>query len=121
MNSSTSRFNTLRRTAILSAFGALVVGSTAGMAQAATFDDAAPTVKVVYGDLNLTSAQGISTLYARIVSAARQACNVEDIDIRDLQRFVAAQSCESTAIAQAVKSVPSPQLAVLSGAHPHQG
>jgi UrcA family protein len=121
MSSITSRLSNLRRTVALTALGALLIAGSSGAAYAASPDDAAPTVKVGYGDLNLGTEQGNNTLYARIVSAARQVCNVEDVDIRDLQGFVAAQACEANAIAQAVKSVPSPQLAALYDARLHHG
>ena len=119
MTSITSGLRNFRRTAALTALGALLIAGSAGAAYAA--DGAVPTVKVAYSDLNLASAQGNSALYARIVSAARQVCNAEDVDGRDLRGFVAAKACEANAIAQAVKSVPSPQLAALYDARLNQG
>jgi UrcA family protein len=121
MTSATSRFSNFRRTAALSALGALLIVGASGAAYADDPADAAPTVKVSYGDLNLASAQGNSMLYARIVSAARQVCNSQDVDIRDLQRFSAAQACEANAIAQAVSAAHSPQLAALNSAHLRHG
>ena len=119
MTSATSRFSNFRRTAALSALGALLIVGASGTAYADDPADAAPTVKVSYGDL--ASAQGNSMLYARIVSAARQVCNSQDVDIRDLQRFSAAQACEANAIAQAVSAAHSPQLAALNSAHLRHG
>src|SRR5579863_2786782 len=107
----TTRLSSFRRAATLTALGALLIAGASGAAYAASPGDAAPSVKVAYSDLNLATAQGNNALYARIVSAARQVCNIEDVDGRDLRGFVAAQACEASAIAQAVKSVPSPQLA----------
>ena len=121
MTSPTSRFSNFRRTAALSALGAFLIVGASGAAYAAEPADAAPAVKVSYADLNLASAQGNSTLYARIVSAARQVCNSQDVDIRDLQRFSAAQACEANAITQAVSAAHSQQLAALNRAHLHQG
>jgi UrcA family protein len=116
MTSATSHFSNFRRTAALSALGAFLIVGASGAAYAVEPADAAPAAKVAYGDLNLASEQGNSTLHARIVSAARQVCNSQDLDIRDLQRFSAAQACEANAIAQAVSAVHSRQLAALNGA-----
>jgi UrcA family protein len=121
MTSITSGLRNFRRTAALTTLGALLIAASTGAAYAAAADDTVPAIKVAYSDLNLASAQGNSALYARIVSAARQVCNVEYVDGRDLRGFVAAQACEANAIARAVKSVPSPQLAALHGARLKQG
>jgi UrcA family protein len=121
MTSATSRFSKFRRTAALSALGAFLIVGASGAASAAEPVDAAPAAKVAYGDLNLASAQGVSMLHARIVSAARQVCNSQDVDIRDLQRFSAAAACEANAVTQAVNAVHSQQLATLSAAHLRQG
>jgi UrcA family protein len=66
---------------------------------------------VTYGDLNLATEAGASALYARIVSAAREVCASESIDIRDLGAFTHAKACESTAVAAAVNAVHHPRLA----------
>jgi len=121
MTSLTTHFSNFRRAAALSALGALLIVGASGATYAAEPADAAPAITVSYGDLNLASAQGTSVLYARIVSAARQVCNSQDVDIRDLQRFRAAQACEANAITQAVSAAHSQQLAALNRAHLRQG
>ena len=121
MTSATSRFGYFRRSAVLTAFGALLIVGASGAASAAAFADEAPTATVKYGDLNLATTQGNSALYERIMAAARQVCNSRNVDIRDLQRFRAAEMCEAHAITQAVNSVHSPELAALNVARLHQG
>jgi UrcA family protein len=121
MTSATSRFSNFRRAAALSALGAFLIVGASGAAYAVEPADGAPAAKVSYGDLNLASEQGNSALHARIVSAARQVCNSQDVDIRDLQRFSATQACEQNAIAQAVNAVRSQQLAALNSVHRRQG
>jgi UrcA family protein len=79
----------------------------------------ARTVRVSYSDLNVSTQQGSKTLYARIVAAANEVCQVEDI--RDLQAVAAARSCRAQAIAQAVREVGSPTLAALYSAHESHG
>jgi UrcA family protein len=78
-----------------------------GVANAQT----APSVRVRYSDLNLSTQQGSQALYTRIVAAAAQVCQVDDI--RNLKAVAAARSCRAQAIAQAVHEVGSPALAAL--------
>jgi UrcA family protein len=121
MNPTATRFTNQRRT--LAAFGVLaacLLGAS-GSALAATSADAAPSIKVAYGDLNLTSDEGNSALYARIAAAARQVCFAGGADIRDLARYSQARSCEAQAIAQAVHAVHSPRLAAIYEARQPRG
>jgi UrcA family protein len=120
MNSIVTRLSDHRRTlAVLGTFAACLIGAS-GSVLAAAPADTAPSVTVAYGDLNLASEQGSGALYARIVAAARQVCYVGSVDIRDLQRYNQARSCEARAIAAAVQAVHSPQLAAIHSARqPH--
>ncbi|MGP8034432.1 MAG: UrcA family protein [Steroidobacteraceae bacterium] len=68
-----------------------------------------PTLRVSYGDLNLTTEQGSRALYGRIVDAARAVCVADDI--RDLSAVAAAHACRQQAIARAVRQVHNPMLA----------
>jgi UrcA family protein len=111
-----------RRSAVLTAVSAcLMLLGAAAAVQAAPASDAAPSVKVAYGDLNLAGAEGNNTLYARIVAAARQVCNVNDVDTRDLRGMAAAKACQTRAISQAVSAVHSPQLAAIYSARQGRG
>lgn len=89
--------------------------AVAGVANAET----APTARVAYSDLNLSTPQGSQALYARIVAAATQVCQPEDI--RDLQAMYAVKSCRAEAIAQAVREVGSPKLAAISAVETSHG
>ena len=121
MNSINTGFTHPRRAlTALGALAACLIGA-AGSALAASPADGAPTVRVAFGDLNLASAQGNSTLYARISGAAREVCSVDRVDFRDLARWAQARSCEAQAIAHAVQAVHSPQLAAIYNAHSPRG
>jgi UrcA family protein len=117
MNRITTGLNHPRRAlAALAASAACLIGA-AGSASAANPAVAGPSVTVTYGDLNLASTQGQDVLYARIEAAARRVCAVEDVDIRDLERFNLARACEARALAQAVHSLQ--VAAVLDAREPH--
>jgi UrcA family protein len=79
----------------------------------------ARTARVSYSDLNLSTQQGSQQLYSRIVAAANEVCQVEDI--RDLKAVAAARSCRAQAISQAVRDVGSPTLAALYAAQVRHG
>jgi UrcA family protein len=76
-------------------------------------------VTVSYRDLNLATREGASALYARINHAARTVCAAGDI--RDLGAVAAANACQREAIAEAVHTVHSEQLAALYNAKMPQG
>jgi UrcA family protein len=80
---------------------------------------AASAVTVSYRDLNLSTREGASVLYARINHAARTVCAAGDI--RDLGAQAASKACQREAVAHAVQTVHSPQLAALVGAKSPQG
>jgi len=107
----------LRRAGSLSALGAGLLGALSGAAYAASPSTATASMRVSYGDLNLTSEQGNQELYVRIVSAARQVCGASQVDIRDLHSLGLERACERQAVATAVGRVNSPKLAALYSAH----
>jgi UrcA family protein len=116
MNTSITKLNTFRSTvACLAVFAASAVTA----AVAAPANDAGPTVRVRYDDLNLSSDQGTHTLYRRIVKAAQQVC--PDTNSRDLDVRAAGERCQAVAIAQAVSDVKSPQLAMLHASRVSHG
>jgi len=117
----TPSIDSRRGAAALAALTACLLLGAAGAAHAMQAADAASTVRVAYGDLNLASEQGNGALYARIVSAARQVCGVGDVDGRDLQGLATAKACESRAIAQAVSNVHSEKLAAIYSARLRHG
>ena len=103
--------------AVLTALTACVVLAPA-LSHAATTNGAA-AVTVRYADLNLGTDAGNTTLYARLVSAARQVCGTGDI--RNLGQLAATQACQREAIAKAVQEVHSPQLAAVFAKRQGQG
>jgi UrcA family protein len=84
---------------------------------AAQSADGARAVNV--SDLNLSTAEGASVLYARINHAAHKVCDAGDI--RNLDAMAAGHACERAAVAQAVRAVHSPQLAALVNVKLPQG
>ena len=116
MTSAISRTSKLRAAAAL---GAALIVASATNAFAATPDEAAPTVRVSYHDLNLSTDEGTAALYGRIVSAAYKVCQVSDI--RDLHQAAAAAQCREQAIARAVRDIDNPRLAAVYSARQHHG
>jgi UrcA family protein len=121
MTSATLNFGARLRTTVactvLAAGG--VIGAVAS-AHANTADTAdVPAVTVRYADLNLSTEQGSLVLYGRIVAAARQVCEIDDI--RDLRALHLAKACREEAIARAVRDVNSPMLASVYAARLRHG
>jgi len=79
--------------------------------QAAEGGDSPPQQVVRFGDLNLTSSEGVSVLYRRIHSAANEVCG--GADTRELARVAATKACVDSAISQAVAAVNNPLLTSL--------
>jgi UrcA family protein len=79
----------------------------------------APSVTVRYDDLNLRTAEGVNALYRRISKAARAVC--PDEHSRDLNVVAASERCQENAVAQAVREVNNPQLAVVHAARVSHG
>ncbi len=76
-----------------------------------------PTRIVKFGDLDLSKAAGVKTLYRRIQSAARQVCQLDTVS--DVHMMAKEQQCMKRAIDDAVNNVNSPALSNLRfGASP---
>jgi UrcA family protein len=119
MTIATSTFNYCRTSAALTALTAcLLVGATTVRANTPTD---VPSITVGYSDLNLDTVQGSNALYARIASAAREVCGVNQVNIRDLNSLTIARTCETRAISQAVHEVHNPALAALSSVRVRHG
>jgi UrcA family protein len=117
MNTSIAKLSPFRSiVACLAGFAAFAVTTTA---IAASPTDPAPTVRVRYDDLNLSSEQGAHALYRRIVKAAQEVC--PDASSRELNVRAAGERCEAAAVAKAVSDVNSPQLAMLYASHVSHG
>ena len=100
--------------------GKVLFGGIAGMCfalSAQAGDGAAPgtsrtQVVVTFDDLNLASTAGARTLYARLKSAAQQACGSRPTG-RDLQGYMAYHSCYDSALEKAVRKVDNAHLLAL--------
>ena len=111
-----NRMQTLRGSLLLA--GALVASALTGTSFAGQ-SDAAPTVAVRYGDLDLSSEVGAQTLYHRIASAARDVC--PDAYSRDLGVVAESQRCQANAVDQAVRQLNNPKLALVHASHVSRG
>ena len=109
-----TKLNEFRRTSIT--FAALAACLIAGTSFAAS-PQTTSSVTVRYGDLDLTKDDGISTLHARVAAAAHQVCAPDGVDMRDLQAYAAARSCEAQAIADAESRVQGVKVAALAARH----
>lgn len=94
-----------------------LIAAAAGLASTAHAEEV-QSRSVYYGDLNLSSAAGVQTLYVRIRSAARAVCpgsNTADIKSKTVRN-----ECIAKAIDEAVQEVNQPALAALHGVKPLQ-
>ena len=96
---------------------ALGLGSS--MAHAATATDDVPSATVRYSETDLSSDEGARNLYLRIARAAQAVC--PNADPRDLGALALSKSCQSEAIARAVRDARSPRLAAVSGMRTNNG
>ena len=109
--------NTFRRSlAVAGAFAALTVATTS-FAGGPSPDP--PTASVRYDDLNLSTSAGVNVLYHRISVAALKVC--PDVFSRDLGIVAAGERCRANAVANAVRDLNNPQLAVVHAAHISHG
>ena len=109
----TRRKQVLTRTLLLGIASGLSLAAHAGEAQHP--NQVTSSVKVSYADLDISRAAGARTLYARIRSAAREACGPEPavLDLRDAAGY---NACYEQAVAKAVNRVGSEQLHALHAA-----
>jgi UrcA family protein len=111
-------FNCRVSARVVALAGCLFAG-TVGAAHATTPAADVPSVVVSFSDLNLSTEQGTSALYHRIVAAARQVC--PQADQRDLSAYTYSRACQEAAIARAVNDVHSSHLAAVHAAHSKRG
>ena len=83
----------------------------------AQISDAAPSVTVKYGDLNIGSPGGAQVLLSRIETAAKTVCGGAP-DTRQLSQWASFETCRRSAVARAVVAVDSPML-LTAMAHRH--
>jgi UrcA family protein len=87
-------------------------GLLCGPAQAGFLDAESPTVRVRYGDLDLTADAGVRALYRRLQDAAKQVCR--SLESREIVRSSDPRSCYNRALSGAVTQV---NLEMLSALH----
>jgi len=79
------------------------VAASAGVLDSGTRD---ARIHVSYGDLDLTKTAGVSTLYARLKAAARQACGpTKFIEAGSVQRKLQNEACYDSLLSRAVEKL----------------
>ena len=96
-------------TLVLAAMSGLL---TVAQATALQSGAVAPSRKVSYGDLNLTTPEGAGILYQRIRGAARSVCGDQGRTLFEQSQWT---SCVSDAISRAVAEVDNPGLTSIHG------
>ena len=81
-----------------------------------TCAESEPQVRVPLSEVNLSTAQGVTTLYGRLRQAAAQVCG-EEPAILELSRHRVWTKCVRAALDGAVAQVDSPALAALHASH----
>ena len=107
-------FPRLRNLIATAAFSALASGF--GAVAAAADSPHTPTAIVKYGDLNVSTAEGATALYARILSAAKHVCSSFDSPL-DLNSQALEADCIRQAIAKGVAALNEPALFMVSKAN----
>jgi UrcA family protein len=98
------------RAAALFLCGAIALCALQVTAQAA--DDALPSRRVSYADLDISKPAGAKVLYGRITRAAKEVCNFS-VGYESLGAAQSMHRCVDHAIANAVTDVGSPALSAL--------
>lgn len=93
---------------VLALLGACVLAVGAGRAVGADVGHSQTNIR--YNDLNLSTAQGAKSLYARIEKASYEVCRHYDRDSRDNADPASLQGCRKKAIADAVTKIGKPML-----------
>ena len=106
--------NTLRA-ATFFLCGALTLGALQASAGATT-DEAPPSQRVSYADLDISKPAGAKVLYNRITSAARRVCGSSGFESLTVKHLL--DRCIDRAIDNAVKDVGSPALSALRPSSP---
>lgn len=102
------------RAGIVAGLMGVMVLATASAQAAAPAGD----LTVGYADLDISTPAGAEKLYERIRRAASQVC--PQVNFVEIQRHAAAARCVNAAVAHAVNSIASPQLAAVYAARTHR-
>lgn len=79
----------------------------------------APSIVVKYSDLDLSTSDGVSTLYKRITAAASAVCPYQGE--RELGLKSIGQACRDAAVEHAVRSIHNAELAAIRDEHAKRG
>ena len=72
------------------------------------------SIKVAYGDLDITTAAGAKTLYARLQRASEAACDLRSYrELGSISQYRESRSCYAKTLAGAVESIDSEELTKL--------
>ena len=105
-----------QRALVVMAAGLLV---SAALAAEPIREFAVPRIAVEYGDLDLTSADGVQALHRRLAYAAERVCPRSDgLNLHDK---ALARECRKQALDRAVREIGSPELAALHAATAPRG
>jgi UrcA family protein len=96
--------DTNRRVAPMLVALALTLGGAFASATWASGWSDAPSITVPYGDLDLSTKQGVETLHRRIKSAAKQVCG-DGFEPGDIARASVYRQCVRTAANKALEKV----------------
>jgi UrcA family protein len=107
---------------IFAAACAIAMAAVAGSAMAQSEAAAArsiyrDTVPVTYGDLNLASADGATTMLQRLHDAALNACGADDSSLPDYKWATHRSACYHRSMDRAVADLGSPSVTQLYQAH----
>lgn len=93
---------------------------SAAVAAEPTDEFAVPELEITYGDLDLTSAEGVQALHRRLKAAAERVCPRTDGRV-SVEQKAAARDCRKQALDRAVRDIGSPELAALHTATAPRG
>jgi UrcA family protein len=96
----------------LSAVAAGLFAATAMAGAADKWSDEVPSVTVRFGDLDLSSPQGRSTLYRRLTLAAQEVCPIAEAP--GVVAAMQSKACRSRAVKQAMRTIGGPMVARLA-------
>jgi UrcA family protein len=119
MTTANSKSNRFALTYLVAFAASAITGTAFAVPPTVATSDGVPSIQVRYADLNLATDTGTNALYHRIAAAARLVC--PQADIRDLPAMAASKRCQAEAVAQAVRDVNSPQLAMVLATHTNRG
>lgn len=107
----TRRAGPRSRLALLMLAGGIVGALGAGTASAAAAEIDVPSLVVRYSNLSLATDDGVSTLYRRLVFAAKEVCPEQPF--RSLRAQTMVQECRAHAVSRAVEQIHNTRLAEL--------